>query len=127
MKKLALFFIILICSNNLFANEIRNILKKDWSEIYQQKLRINCDVLLPVKERSMPYNSEADFSYRGNDDYFAIEFRNHIYEIKEITAQYLLAGNTDGYHLKISNKNSLDDYVVDLKNEKIIFYCSKRY
>ncbi len=124
MKKLALFLIILICSNNLFANEIRKILENDWFEIYQEKL-INCVVALPQKEKNMPYNSEVDFYYQGTGDYLTIIFRNHIYEIREITDQYLLAGYTDGYHLKISNKNSLDFYIIDLKNEKTIFFCHK--
>ena len=130
MKKLGLFLILLICSNNLFANEIRNTLEKDWSEIYQEKIANKCTCLAPTKNCSdlaKPGNANAIFQipqFSENSIPF-ISFRGEPFFIKKITNHYLLASHDleEDYDIKISNKNSLGLYIIDLIKEKTLFYC----
>ena len=130
MKKLALFLILLICSNNLFANEIRNTLEKNWSEIYQKKIANKCTCLGPSKKCSdlaKPANTNIFFQipqFSENSLPF-ISFRHELFFIKKITNHYLLASHDleEDYDIKISNKNSLGLYIIDLVKEKTLFYC----
>ena len=130
MKKLALFLIILICCNNLFANEIRKILENDWSEIYQEKIANKCTCLGPSKNCSdlaKSGNANAIFNipqFSENSLPF-ISFRNELFFIKKITNHYLLASHDleEDYDIKISNKNSLGLYIIDLIKEKTLFSC----
>jgi hypothetical protein len=85
MKKIILILIILICSNNINANEI---LKNDWSEIYQKKIQNKCTFLGPSKncsDTTKPGNSNATFQIPqfSENSFPFITFRNELFFINK--------------------------------------------